>query len=57
MKEYTVYFEFFGRKMRHTLPAYSQADARKEITEMIKFHAVKAKPKDPFSDLFDKLFH
>jgi hypothetical protein len=57
MKDYTVYFEFFGRKMRHTLPAYSQADARKKITEMIKFHAVKAKPKDPFSDLFDKLFH
>ena len=44
MKEYTILFEFFGRKMKHTLYAYSEADAMKRVKQRINFYQVKEVP-------------
>ena len=46
--KYTVYFEFFGRRMKHTVEAESEQEAKKIISNKIIFYKVEH-PK-PHSD-------
>ena len=50
--KYTVYFEIFGKKMRHDVGATSEADAKRKIAEKIVFHKVVKHRKGSFSELF-----
>ena len=52
--KYEAYFEFFGRKMKHTVEAISEADAKRIIANKIKFH--KVRPVDDVVDFFSKTF-
>ena len=37
---YTVYFEIFGKKMRHDVEATSEADAKRKVAERIVYRKV-----------------
>jgi hypothetical protein len=39
-RNYTVYFEFFGKKMKHTLFASSQESAKQQIIDKITFDKI-----------------
>jgi hypothetical protein len=53
MKEYTIWFEFFGRRMKTTVKAGSEAEARVQIRERIVFHKVeKTENKTTLDDIF-----
>jgi hypothetical protein len=41
MKQFTVYFELFGKKMKTEVFANSESDAKKRISEKIIFHKVE----------------
>ena len=49
---YTVYFEIFGKKMRHDVGATSEADAKRKVAERIVFHKVVKHREDDLSELF-----
>lgn len=62
-KEYTVYLELFGKKMKTSILAESEEDAKKIVREKIIFHAVKFdastthnKMVADLDDLFKNLF-
>ena len=40
MKEFTVYFEIYGKKMKTTITAESEIEARISIRNSITFHKV-----------------
>ena len=50
MKTYTLYFSMFGKKMKHSLKADNEIEAKILIREKIIFHEIKI---DRGSDLFD----
>lgn len=54
MKQYDVYFEIFGKKMRTKVVAENEAMAKKEIFSKIVFHKIE-KPKNDFNDGADVL--
>jgi len=41
MKEYTVYFEIFGKKLKTTLKAHSRSEAKNIIKDKIVFNVIK----------------
>ena len=50
---YTVYFEIFGKKMRHDVEATSEADAKRKVAERIVYHKVIEHPSDKdIADVF-----
>lgn len=49
-KEYIVYFEVFGKKMKTTVYANSEAEAKKKVLDAVVFHKVTEGDKD-FNDL------
>ncbi len=58
MKEYEIYFEIFGKKMRTKLDAESIEDAKLELFNKITFHkvvSVDGKQDEPksYNNLFD----
>lgn len=57
MKEYTVYFEIYGKKMKTTIFAENESNAKQVIARKIIFHKIEeVKPKvsgDAFQFLND----
>lgn len=43
-KEYIVYLEFFGRKMKTKVTAYSEDEAKAAVKGKIIFHGIKLDP-------------
>lgn len=58
-RNYTVYFELFGKKMKHTLWATSQESAKEQILQKVIFHKIdveqprKPKTGNPIEDFFN----
>ncbi len=46
MKEFEVYFELYGKKMKTTVSAYNETGAKKMVQEKIIFHKVVEKLDD-----------
>lgn len=55
MKNYTVYFESFGKKMKTTILAESEQDAKKEVLNKIVFHKIELKKEDEFNQCVDMM--
>jgi len=58
MKPYDVYFEIFGKKMKTTVSAGTEALAKKAVRNKIKFHRVVAAAdgeRNIGGDMFDLL--
>ena len=53
MKQYTIYFEIFGKKMKTTIQANSELDAKQKLKDKIVFHKVE---EFDFIDSFRKIF-
>ena len=43
MSKYTVYFELYGKKMKTTVEAENEEQAKNKITNKIKFYKVELK--------------
>lgn len=60
MKEYTIYFEIFGKKMKHTIFAFDEQQAVRLLKEKIILHKVEQVPdktkSDKFVDEFQRIF-
>ena len=55
MKKCIVYFEFYGRKMKCTVLAKSDTEAKELIKGKIKFFKVEQKPlKEDLGDIFEQ---
>lgn len=52
MKNWTVYFEAFGRNLKITVTAESEEKAKDLVLQKIRFHKVE-KTKDEFNDVID----
>ena len=48
--KYVVFFEFFGRKMKHAVEAESEQEAKKIISNKIIFYKVEHPKPNPHSD-------
>lgn len=61
MNQYTIYFEIFGKKMKHTIFAFDQQQAVRLLKEKIVLHKVEQVPdktkSDKFVDEFHKIFN
>jgi hypothetical protein len=53
MKNYTVYFDLYGKKMKAKVLAESNNDAQQKIKEKITFHKVVEDPEDEFNQATD----
>lgn len=53
MKNYIVYFEMFGKKMKTTILAETETEAKQKVTDKIKWHKVVEKPNDVFNESTD----
>lgn len=53
MKNYTVYFEIYGKKMKTKVLAETKKDAKNQIRGKIKFHKVLKDEKDEFNQVTD----
>lgn len=57
-KNYTVYFELFGKKMKTKILAESKEDAQNIIKSKVKFHKIIIDKNDEFNqciDVFDNI--
>lgn len=52
MKNYTIYFEIYGKKMKTTVMAINEENAKDLIISKIIFHKVE-KSKDEFNQAID----
>jgi hypothetical protein len=50
MKEYRVYFEIFGKKMKTTVEAVSENQAKEMIKNRIIFHKIEKEINNPIDD-------
>lgn len=48
-RNYDVYFELFGKKMKTTVLAENEADAKTEVKAKIVFYKVAETPNDEFN--------
>jgi hypothetical protein len=55
MKSYTIWFEFFGKKMKTTVVAQNQKEAREKLRDKIIVHQVRPSDDDFVKDFFDVL--
>lgn len=55
MKNYDVYFEIFGKKMKTTIPAETMTEAKQKVINKIKWHKVVETPQDEFNQSIDML--
>ena len=62
MKEYIVYFEVYGKKMKTKVTSYSEEAAKEFIKNQIVFYDVKPSQKktvdmpEEFRDIFGDMF-
>jgi hypothetical protein len=52
MREYHVYFELYGKKMRSTVFATNEEQAKEVVREKLTFHKVE-KSKSEFNEALD----
>jgi DUF438 domain-containing protein len=52
MKNYTIYFEIYGKKMKTTVMAKTEDEAKELVKGKIIFHKVE-KSKDDFNEAID----
>lgn len=52
-KNYTVYFELFGKKMRVKILAYNPFDAEQKVKSKITFHKTVIDKSDEFNQSTD----
>lgn len=52
MKNYDIYFEMYGRKMKTTILAENEEKAKEAVLNKIIFHKVQVS-KDDFNDIID----
>jgi hypothetical protein len=55
MKSYTIWFEFFGKKMKTTVLAQNQKEAREKLWNKIIVHQVRPSDDDFINEFFDLL--
>jgi len=55
MKEYTIFFELFGKKMKTTIHALSEERAKERLKEKIIFHKVEEVKKKSKGELIDEI--
>lgn len=55
MKNYDVYFEIFGKKMKTTILAETMTEAKQKVINKIKWHKVVETPQDEFNQSIDML--
>lgn len=55
MKNYDVYFEIFGKKMKKVVLAETMTEAKQKVIQQIKWHKVIEKPNDEFNKSIDLL--
>lgn len=59
MKNYVVYFEIYGKKMKATVPAFNEEGAKQIVQSQLKIHKVVRKEIEDigntFSDIIDLL--
>lgn len=55
MKNYTVYFEIYGKKLKVKIKAQSESVAKEMVRQKIIFHKVEDNTFD-FKDIFDTFF-
>jgi hypothetical protein len=51
MNEYTLYFSLYGKKMKTTVSASSEQEAKQIVRDKIVFHKIETN--DIFQDLMD----
>lgn len=51
MKNYDVYFEIYGKRMKTTVFAENEGAAKEKIKSKIIFHKVVLKPNDEFNEI------
>ena len=54
MRNFDVYFEVFGKKMKTRVIAENETEAQKQVLDKIIFHKVK-KPNEEFNQCMDML--
>jgi len=54
MRNFDVYFEIYGKKLKKRVLAENEDDAKKQIVNDIIFHKSE-KPKETFNDVVDIL--
>lgn len=58
MKEYIVYFEIYGKKLKTTIKASSQSEAKNIVAGKLKFNKILEKTiGDPIVDHFKNIFN
>lgn len=50
MENFIIYFELYGKKMKTTVLAYNETDAKKVVQEKIIFHKIVKKINNDFND-------
>ncbi len=55
MRNYDVYFELYGKKMKVRVTAENEKYAKKEVEKKIIFHKVEI-TKEESMDILDKIF-
>ena len=46
MREYTIYFEFFGKRFKTTVFAESRDDAKQKVFDRVNFIRINEQPDD-----------
>lgn len=54
MRNFDVYFELYGKKMKARVIADNAENAKKEVQNKIIFHKVE-KPKEEFNEVMDMI--
>lgn len=54
-RNYEVYFEVFGKKMKTTILAESEDDAKKKVLDKVVFHKAGIRKNDAFNESMDIL--
>jgi hypothetical protein len=53
MKNYDIYFEIFGKKMKTTTLAETMSEAKQNVINKIKWHKITEKPQVESNQDFD----
>ena len=51
IRNYSVYFEIYGKKMKVKIPAENMTEAHQKIKDKIIFHKTVIEEKDEFNEL------
>jgi len=54
-KNFTVYFEIYGKKMKTKVMAKSAEEAKSKVSSRLIFHKVEVTPNDDFNEAIDMM--